>query len=349
VALGASDEGRLYKAVVYDQTSAGNASPISNPYTFIADIRNTFDGATGTVSLATSSTWTPDPITVVAPANLVGAHYLYEQGFNSEAAMNAAFASGTYGFNVTRTSGTNYTAHVVFSGTKSIPSVAPVITNSTWNAGTLTLQPSAATINYTNPGGYSFTWELVGAHGAGGGGGTATGSLDLTGFIGFGQTYSAEFRLVSTDDSTTLSDPLANHDQNSTYSTLTASIVRCNIQTSAAAANFSIQSAIYTTNGTDYDVLSLLNSKISGNNVVWRMDGNALTNNQSGFTSGILKISYTNADGKFTGSVGYDPSNPSGSYLVLPNPLQAVPEPGTMALLAIGMMICVSLFRRRTC
>lgn len=341
-AFGATDEGRLYKAVVYMQNTSGVATLNADPYTFIADIRNTFPGASGTITAPAPSTYTPNPF-MVQPGNLVGAHYLYSSSYATEDALNTAFANGTYSFNVVRNYGvsgtTTYSAPVAFSGSKAIPTTAPVITNTTWNAGTLLIQPAQATITYTTTSGVGFAYELVGSNGSGGGSGTATGSLDLIGRVGFGKTYTGEMRLTVTDQSIVVNDPLASHDQNSTYSTLTASIVQFTLTTPAAAGGFGITSAVYTANGTDYDVLSLLNSKISENNVIYRMDGNELTNNQAGFSSGVLHISYFNNTGTFAGDVAYNPSNFSGNYLVMPNPLQAVPEPATVALLGLAVVM----------
>ena len=233
------DAGRLYHALVYQQTSAEPPKLVPNPYQFIADLRRIFPKDTGTVSLPAGATWTTNPITVTAPANLSGAHFLYTEGFGTLAELLANFPNGDYTFNLARTypSGStgSYTAPVAFTDSIKIPAIVPAITNSTWKSGALVLSASSALIHYTHKSHDTFTWELVGRNvSAGTSEGTATGTLDLTGFLQPGQTYQAQLRFVNPDSSVTAADPDAPAGESNyayTYSTLAATIVNFTITT----------------------------------------------------------------------------------------------------------------------
>ena len=237
------DEGRIYHAQVYQQTKAGSAKLVAHPYQFIVDIRNTVPGSTGTVSLPPRASWPDNPVTVVAPGNLVGAHFLYAQGFDSEADLHAHFPNGDYVFNIGRKKYTKrgadwitYTVPLTFFGS-SMPSAVPVITNSTWNSGELVLQPSAPVITYTGDPGGTVTWEIVGKGGmsAGSWNGVSTGTLTLPG-IDYGQTYQAQLRFIRPDNSITVVDPFEPSGENKaayTYSTQMATIVQFTVRTPA--------------------------------------------------------------------------------------------------------------------
>jgi len=226
------DEGRLYHAVVYQQTSATGAKLAANPYQFIADIRNTVPHSTGTVSLPPGATWPANPVPVAIPENLLGAHFLFSQGFGSMLDLLAHFPNGNYSFNITRTypgdvSASYSTPPIAFTDSTDLPPSPPSITNTTWNSGTLLLQPGSAVINYQNYPGALMTWEVVAKNGSAGGGGTSIGSLNLTGLLQPGQTYQAQLRFIRPDSSVTINDRGANY----TYSTLLATIVQFTITT----------------------------------------------------------------------------------------------------------------------
>lgn len=354
-AYAGGDEGRLRKVILWEQSEAGTATLASDPYRFIANIRNSIPNHTGSVSLPDAATWSPTPITIVDPSQLIGAHFQYEASFSTLADLNTAFPNGEYVFDVTRTyssATTEFSAPVSFTGTKSIPSGAPVIQNTTWNSGTLIIQPAAAQIHYTPAAGVGFSWELVGGGGSGGGSGSgAPGDLDLTGMLRFGQSYVGEFRYYVTDDATTIVDPNAPsgaYQESSTYSTIMESAVRFELATPEAAADFQLLSATYISDGNSWDVLSLLESKYepwNPDSLIWRMDEWELTSNNPTWQDGILQIAYTNADGEFSGEVPYyhDTWN---NYLILPNPLHMVPEPSISALL-MGAIASLTLLRRR--
>jgi beta-lactamase regulating signal transducer with metallopeptidase domain len=226
------DVGRLYHAMVYTQTSA--EPPKEMTWQFIADMsNNSFPVTGGTVSLPQGSAWATNSVAVVQPGLLVGAHYLYVQRFKAEAELMAQFPNGQYTFNIRATGAPLYKVPVSFTGTVPYPLQAPVITNTTWDAGVLVLDPTSAVINYTNYPGATLTWEIVipGDHYimSAGGGGTALGSLDLTGLLNYGQTYVAQLRFINRDKSSTASDP--NWPKDYGYSTMMARIVEFIIKT----------------------------------------------------------------------------------------------------------------------
>jgi hypothetical protein len=229
------DVGRLYHAMVYTQTGAEPPTDVS--WQFIADMsNNTFPVLGGTVSLPAGSKRAANPVTVVSKPQLVGAHYLSVLGFKSEADLMANFPNGTYTFNIQPGApGAAYAAPVDFTGAVPYPPQAPVITNKTWKDGALVLDPGEAVINYTNYPGATLTWEIVipGDHYimSAGGGGTALGSLDLTGMLSPGQTYVAQLRFINHDKSTTVSNPSAPKDYG--YATIVARIVEFTIKTPA--------------------------------------------------------------------------------------------------------------------
>jgi hypothetical protein len=233
------DEGRLYHAMVYEQTRSGPATLVTSPYQFIAEIRNTFPEGKGTVSLPAGATWPTNPVTLSHPAGPFGAHYLYVQGFASMADLLANFPGGNYTFNLGRTYvggfTTSYTVPVTFSDSVKIPSSAPAITNPTWKSGALVLQPAAAVIHYANKPNLKFAWDLVGRNLATGSSeGSSTGTLDLTGYLQPGQTYQAQLRFINPDSSVTVADsdaPAGENDCAYTYSTLAATIVNLTITT----------------------------------------------------------------------------------------------------------------------
>jgi beta-lactamase regulating signal transducer with metallopeptidase domain len=231
------DIGRLYHAMVYTQTSV--EPPPLNPtsWQFIADMsNNTFPVTGGTVSLPSGSAWTVNPVAVVKPGQLVGAHYLYVQGFKSESELLSSFPYGEYTFNIQPGApAAPCTVPVAFTGTVPYPPMAPVITNTTWNSGALVLNPQSAIINFTNYPGATLTWEIV-IPGktyimSAGGGGTSLGSLNLTGMLSYGQTYVAQLRFINRDRSSTASDPAAPKDYG--YATMMARIVEFTIKTPA--------------------------------------------------------------------------------------------------------------------
>lgn len=254
------DEGRLYHALVYQQ-SGPTAQLAPLPYQFIADIRNTFPDSLGVVSLPASASWATNPVKVVDPAHLVGAHYLYTQGFDSLDALLANFPNGYYIFKITRAqsgaAAKSFDVPVAASSSVTIPETAPAIIGGNWNSGALVLSPSSAVIQYAIMPGVSMSWEVVDRAGdsAGGWGSLTDGMLNLTGLLTPGHTYDGQLRFIRLDNSMTVADPLAS--QSCVYSTLAASIVQFTITTSVdaesqfpktdAAANSASPSATETT------------------------------------------------------------------------------------------------------
>ncbi len=181
------------------------------------------------------SAWGTNPVAVAKPDLLVGAHYLFVEGFKSEAELMANFPNGSYAFNV-QSGGPGaaaYKAPVSFTGSVPYPPIAPVITNRTWESGSLVLDPASAVVNFTNYPGATLTWEIF-IPGrtyimSAGGGGTSIGSLNLTGILNYGQTYEAQLRFINRDTSSTVSDPKLPKDYG--YSTMVAQIVEFRIKT----------------------------------------------------------------------------------------------------------------------
>lgn len=352
------DEGLLRKIILWEQSEAGTATLASDPYRFIASVWNSAPPQTAYVTLPDGGTWPESPNTIIDSSQLFGFHYNYEVSFSSLAGLNTAFPNGEYIFDITRTHSeatTEFSAPVSFSGTKSIPSGAPVIQNTTWNAGTLVIHPAAAQIYYTPADGVGFGVQRVRSGGAGRGrSSNAPGLLDLNGSLRFGASYSVEFRYFVTDDSITINDPNApSWDQELEYSTTLESVVRFEMVTPEAAADFQLQSATYISNGNSWNVLSLLESKYepwNPDSLFWRMDEWELTLGNPTWEDGILQITYMNADGEFSGEVPFY-RNPWehgmwDNYLILPNPFHMVPEPSIAALL-IGGIASLTLLRRR--
>lgn len=83
-----------------------------------------------------------NPVAVAQPDSLFGAHYLFVQGFKSEADLMANFPNGSYVFNVQSggSGASSYKAPVSFTGSVPYPPIAPVITNKMWDSGSLVLE-----------------------------------------------------------------------------------------------------------------------------------------------------------------------------------------------------------------
>ncbi len=324
-ALAGGDEGAVIKKRVYTQTSASGVSTDATPYHFAATIRNSIPNHTGTVLAPPASTYTPNPFTVVDPALLIGAHFVFDQGFADQASMDLTFPEAEYTFNIERTyasATTQFSQAVQFTG-GAIPVAYPQITNSDWRDGVLWVQPSDARIFYTSASGVGFSWGLVGGGGSGGGSGSgAPGLLDLTGRLGFGQTYTGEFRFSRTESAYTVSDSNAgtnDYQKESTYSALKQSVVQFTLKTPSAPLGFSVLDATYTSNGQSWDVKSLLAGKIRDDAIIYRMDEWELTNNSPTGQDGSLYVRYENDEGVFEGTVTLV-RNSWNSYLILPNP-----------------------------
>jgi hypothetical protein len=82
------------------------------------------------------------------------------------------------------------------------------------------------------------------------------------------------------------------------------------------------------------------------------MDEWELTFNSPTWQDGILQIAYTNADGEFFGEIPYYQTpwmhGLNDNVLILPNPLQIIPEPSILALLVGAIASLTLLLRRRT-
>ena len=243
------DVGRLYHAIVYAQTSVEAPKLGPDSYQLIADMSNTqFPVTSSLVSLPAGSAWATNPVAVAKPDSLRGAHYLFAQGFKSEGELMSNFPNGLYAFNV-QSGGSGaaaYKAPVLFTGSVPYPPIAPVITNTTWDSGSLVLDPASAVINFTTYPGATLTWEIF-IPGpryimSAGGGGTSLGALNLTGMLSYGQTYEAQLRFINRDKSLTVSDPNLPKDYG--YSTMVAQIVEFKIRTPQGNASAALPQGV---------------------------------------------------------------------------------------------------------
>jgi len=318
------DEGRLFKSIVYTQTEASGALLESEPYHFIATVRNSVEDHSASVLVPASGSWSPNPFSAIEPSLLKGAHFVYDQGFEDEASMDQAFPSGEYVFDVARVydaATTEFEQTVTFTG-GAFPSYYPEITNATWTEGVLQLHPANAIIHYTTTGNLSFQWNLVGGGGSGGGSGSsAPGVLDLTSYLRFGQTYSGSLRLVTKESESIVEDlnagPNAYH-RSSTYSAFKATEVRFSIQMATASSGFQILEATFTGGGQSWDATQILNDKIENNSIVYRVDRGELSGHSYYDQYGDLYVKYENVDGTFEVLVTYD-FNEWDNYLILPD------------------------------
>ncbi len=341
----ATDEGRARKIQLWEQTSAAAATPAALPYRFIGNIRNTVPNATGVITLPPGALWLPNPVTIVTPSQLIGAHYQYEQSFPDLASLMMNFPDGAYRFGVTRTYGstvTSFNAPVWFSATKSIPSTAPVVQNTSWLNGALILHPSDARLFYAKHDGADFGWEMTHANGSAGGSGNAGGMEDYKGILHFNRTYAVELRNVIYDEAIIVLDPNAGENSShysSTYTTSMESVVRLTLKTPAAPAGLVVHSATYTAGTQTWDVTTFIRSEINdGTNIVWRMEEGDLTNDEWPRIDGVLLVAYSNAEGSFSVQVPYSPDT-GGNALVIPalNSESVPAKPSPSAALAAGI------------
>jgi hypothetical protein len=322
------DEGVVAKQTVLVQTNIGPVSTSNPSYEFFASVRNSMSNHTGTVLAPLAATVEPNPFSVVALTNLVGAHFIFTRSYLSRTHLDSAFPEGAYTFDIQRfyaTATTSFSQTVEFNNDV-IPYAYPQVTNSQWSDGALWLHPSEARIFYTAASGVGFSWGVVSSSGSGGGSSSgASGLLDLTGMMNFGQTFSAELRFNATESASSITDPNAPsnaYQKESTFSAIRRSVVRFTIKTPLAPANFTILQATYTSASQSWDVAAMLTGKISGNGIVYRMNERELTNYSSTSQDGILSVIYQNGDGVFQVSIPFIRSH-RDNYVILPSPSDA--------------------------
>jgi hypothetical protein len=327
------DEGMVAKQTVLVQTNVGPISTSDPSYEFFASIRNSMSNHSGSVLAPSGATISPNPFDVVASPNLIGAHFVFSRSYVSQPRLNSAFPEGAYTFDIQRIYGdatTSFTQTVQFNG-GAIPSVYPQIINSQWVDGALWLHPSDARVFYTAASGVGFSWGVVGGSGSGGGSSSgASGLLDLTGMLNFGQTLSAEFRFNITESASSITDPNAPNNayqKESTYSALKRSVVRFTIKTPQAPANFRILHATYVSASQSWDVAAMLSGKIVSNGILYRMDEWELTQGSPTGQNGTLNVTYQNAEGVFEASIPFTRFS-WDNYAILPSPSDsALPVP----------------------
>ncbi len=323
------DEGIVAKQTVLVQTNVGPL-PTSDPsYEFFASVRNSMSNHTGTVLAPLAATIAPNPFSVVASTNLFGAHFIFTRSYVSRTRLDSAFPEGAYTFDIQRfytNATTSFSQTVEFNG-GAIPSAYPQVTNSQWIDGALQLHPADARIFYTAASGVGFSWGVVHSSGSGGGSSSgASGLLDLTGRVNFGQTLSVELRFNSTESASSITDPNAPsnaYQKESTYSALKRSVVRFTVKTPQGPANFRILNATYVSASQSWDVAAMLRGKISGNGIVYRMSEWELTQGSPTSQNGSLNVKYQNAEGVFEASIPFVRSSWE-NYAILPSPNHTV-------------------------
>lgn len=219
VSAGATwNEGDVAKLQNFNQTddTLPTADGIS-PFSFSAYIRNTVSNQTGTVALPPNAGYSPNPITVVSPGLLVGAHYCYAVPYFSLNQLDTAFPNGAYTFNISRTysSGatTIFAQEVSLTSAAGMPTQVPRIIGN-WSGGKLLVtagNTAFAWEGWASPGSPQSRIEF-GLHSTSGAGGAnmSPNSTSLT-WQGLkaNTTYQASLAFLNIEDNQTFIDPNA--------------------------------------------------------------------------------------------------------------------------------------------
>lgn len=137
---------------IHDLIQTSTANPVDDalPYSFGIQVNDSSDSLT----LITSAAFTPPGGSSTSLPGDGEGNFEFEQTFATQAAMEAVFASGAYGFSLqTATAPTAYNPSLTLSG-DNYPSV-PKLSNTDWSGGKLILDPSANyTFNWNGPGNF---------------------------------------------------------------------------------------------------------------------------------------------------------------------------------------------------
>lgn len=151
---GAQDEAGVSKQQNFIQTDNVTVQPDGvAPFSFVGSLKKagTALTQTGTVALPAGSSYTPNPFTVISPAQLAGTHYYYSVPYSSLSSLEAMFPAGTYQFDTTRNyfSGatTNTSQGVTFTGSHGMPSQVPKL-NGTWMNGKLVVPAGTVDLSW---------------------------------------------------------------------------------------------------------------------------------------------------------------------------------------------------------
>ncbi|MEZ0390159.1 MAG: Calx-beta domain-containing protein, partial [Verrucomicrobium sp.] len=150
----AQDEAGVFKQQNFIQTDNVTVLPDSAaPFSFVGSLKKVGSALTqtGTVALPTAATYTPNPFTVVSPAQIVGTHYYYSVPFSSMSLLEAMFPAGTYQFDTTRNyftgAATATSQGVTFTGSHGMPSQVPKLSG-TWVNGRLRIPAGTVDLSW---------------------------------------------------------------------------------------------------------------------------------------------------------------------------------------------------------
>jgi hypothetical protein len=323
VSFAAWNEGMVIKEFNYIQTNSGTATPqAAATNSFFASIRNSVSQQTGAVTLPTSSPYVPNPITVVASNQLLGAHYVYEVPYATAAALDSDFPNDTYTFNISRTysdnTTTSFNPQVTFTSSIPYPDTAPVLTNPNWAGGKLVLDLNNASISWgqwQNP--YSsdsrIEFELWEQNGAGGATmGASSTSLTWPWPLGSNVIYEAKLSFYNVSSSVTVSNSVDPAGPGLTFRAIYAKVL-----------HFSI----ITTNG---GTTGTCPSSISPASQIFNENGGFATITVVASNGCCWSAQKTNSWISLFGSSGC--GNGSVSYLVSSASLCSLPRTGTITI-----------------
>lgn len=174
---GAGNEGELFKQIVYSQfSSAGSSLAIPTPYGIRATVRNSVTNQTQSLTIPSSSGWVPQVISIT---NLAGGHFVFDQRFPAQSALDAAFTVGSYEWIWYRphTSPTTIDQLIDLDAAAVYPTSCPSIIGALWRDGYLRCNPNSFDLTWNQwispPGSGDVSFELWGEGGSGGGSSSA--------------------------------------------------------------------------------------------------------------------------------------------------------------------------------
>jgi hypothetical protein len=135
----------VFKEIKSNQSDAGTIVLAANPYRIEAFVQATSNGSitAGTMSLPAGSS-APSPQALALQNNPQNdGTFGFQQNFTDLITLNSNYADGTYGLQITGASSTIYNASLSLTGAV-YPSLTPTITNTSWSAGYLVVDPTAS-------------------------------------------------------------------------------------------------------------------------------------------------------------------------------------------------------------
>ncbi|HEV3273033.1 MAG TPA: choice-of-anchor tandem repeat GloVer-containing protein [Candidatus Methylacidiphilales bacterium] len=142
----------IQKSINYDQSAAATETLDPNqPYQFSSYVN---EGSTGTL-LSTSTLTPPSTGTNAAIPFQAGLNGLsFQENFQTQAAMDAAFLAGTYNFSLQTTTPNTYAASLVLGADNFSPANPQItsVTNAAWIGGRLVVTNPTQPVTFTWPG-----------------------------------------------------------------------------------------------------------------------------------------------------------------------------------------------------